>query len=268
MLNFVFSDIHGQGEHFRKMMAFLDEQTEKYRCVFLGDACDRGPDGYDIMKQLLANPHMTYLKGNHEDMFVKACWAFVEIAEEAGYSPKEYAKMINWDIREVAYDCDISLSIHNGGTPTLNSWLQDSCPLSIVRKIENLPVQASCIVWEDETPVKIFDLCHAGCYSSEWETAEEETLLWDRTHFSADWDITENEVPHVLVHGHTPVEYLSRYTHTASWSECQKAKPILYMDGHKLDMDTGVFYTGITWMVELSTMTFTRFKELNSEKGE
>jgi serine/threonine protein phosphatase 1 len=71
MKHYVMSDIHGMGSLFDEVMSFLNEQDE-YQLIFLGDACDRGTDGYRIMKSLLENPNVIYLKGNHEDLFVKA----------------------------------------------------------------------------------------------------------------------------------------------------------------------------------------------------
>ena len=76
MNHYVISDIHGMSDLFDKAMNYLEEDNEPYQLIYLGDACDRGPDGYRIMKQLLRNPNVIYLKGNHEDLFVKSAMAF------------------------------------------------------------------------------------------------------------------------------------------------------------------------------------------------
>ena len=53
---YAFSDIHGQGELFDLIVEFMERDHTQYLCYFLGDACDRGPDGYRIMEHLLAKP--------------------------------------------------------------------------------------------------------------------------------------------------------------------------------------------------------------------
>ena len=58
MNHYVISDIHGMSDLFDKAMNYLEEDKEPYQLIYLGDACDRGPDGYRIMKQLLRNPNV------------------------------------------------------------------------------------------------------------------------------------------------------------------------------------------------------------------
>lgn len=261
MRYFAFSDIHGQGKHFDKIMKFLDQQEGEIKCIFLGDACDRGPDGYEIMWKLLNDERVIYLKGNHEDMFVKACWEFIEHAEEEGCSPTELARRLDWDIRNIGYSEAINLCLWNGGQPTLNAWLRASCPLRLLRRLEQLPLQATVLISDAKGwPVRYIDMCHAGCIEDEWEDSDKHALLWDRTHFSAKWDPADN-IPHMLIHGHTPTEHLSQYAWDASHKECMSHKPVMYSDGTKMDIDTGVFYTGAISVVELDTLNITTFRE-------
>ena len=51
MKTYVMSDIHGMGDLWDEVKEFIAE--ENANLVFLGDACDRGPDGYRIMKEML-----------------------------------------------------------------------------------------------------------------------------------------------------------------------------------------------------------------------
>lgn len=71
---FYFTDIHGMYDLYRAIMDYCNEQDPEAMIIFGGDACDRGKDGYKIMKELLDNPQVLYLKGNHEDLFVHAAW--------------------------------------------------------------------------------------------------------------------------------------------------------------------------------------------------
>ena len=45
------SDIHGMGGLWEQVKEELEQ--EETTLIFLGDACDRGPDGYKIMKEML-----------------------------------------------------------------------------------------------------------------------------------------------------------------------------------------------------------------------
>ena len=69
------SDLHGMYKLWKQIENYLQEDD---RLIFLGDAADRGTDGIQIMVELLADPRVTYLKGNHEDMMVKVCLEYVE----------------------------------------------------------------------------------------------------------------------------------------------------------------------------------------------
>ena len=57
------SDLHGQGQLWEQIKEYIDDTDTLY---YLGDAIDRGPDGINIMLDLLKMPNVIYLKGNHE----------------------------------------------------------------------------------------------------------------------------------------------------------------------------------------------------------
>ena len=63
MAVYAFSDLHGQYDLWRQIKEFCKPDDKLY---FLGDAADRGSDGVRIMVELLADPRIIYLKGNHE----------------------------------------------------------------------------------------------------------------------------------------------------------------------------------------------------------
>lgn len=63
---YFFTDIHGQKNLFDAMYDWCLRQDPECTIVYGGDACDRGNDGYEIMKKLIASPQVIYLKGNHE----------------------------------------------------------------------------------------------------------------------------------------------------------------------------------------------------------
>ena len=230
MKHYVMSDIHGMGGLFDEVMSFLNEQDE-YQLIFLGDACDRGPDGYRIMKSLLENPNVIYLKGNHEDLFVKA-------AQEA----KAQALEENTSIQKLIEQCgsvyefmmfnggwDMRLYLQNGGQPTFEAWIENGASMSFVNEIAKLPIY-HCL--NDK-----IDMFHAGSTSYHLETMNEQEMLWDREHFDCKWLYGEGD--RLLIHGHTPVKYIYDWITEETpriW------KPLRYSE-NKICMDTAAFRT-------------------------
>ena len=69
MSNFAVSDLHGHLKLYNKIKKFLKPEDTVY-C--LGDCGDRGPDAWETIKAVAKDEQFIYLKGNHEDMLVKA----------------------------------------------------------------------------------------------------------------------------------------------------------------------------------------------------
>ena len=67
------------------------------------------------------------------------------------------------------------------------------------------------------------------------QEANKEAMLWDRTHFTKPWKRSR-----ILIHGHTPIQYLPG---TKDW-HIQS-----YANGHKYDLDTACWRTGILNML-------------------
>ena len=59
---YAFADLHGNGLLWDKIKAFLKPEDRAY---FLGDAIDRGPDGWRIMNEIIADERITYIKENN-----------------------------------------------------------------------------------------------------------------------------------------------------------------------------------------------------------
>lgn len=70
---FVIGDIHGCADELDVLLRALQVEAGDAVC-FLGDYIDRGPASravLDLLIDLSAGPsHCTFLKGNHEDMFL------------------------------------------------------------------------------------------------------------------------------------------------------------------------------------------------------
>ena len=273
---FFFTDIHGMYNLYNAIMVYCYKQDPECTIIFGGDACDRGPWGYQIMKELLDNKQVIYLKGNHEDMFVRATrqikssFDFKGAARETIESTLS-SLVLNDDDGKYY---DIINSIYNGGLSTLVDWITDGMPMSIVERIENLPLTFS---------TDTCDFCHsAGVYRTFKRVADSEydgydldgyyteALIWGRSSLGYGWAPNR-----IAVFGHTPVPYLKDYVHI-TWDE-KKIQPVKYrgekdkmlfdptMTGSKIDMDTGAVFTARAYVLNVLTMKAQGFKVENNE---
>ena len=234
----VMSDIHGMGDLWELVKEELEQ--EETTLIFLGDACDRGPDGYKIMKEMLSMPNVIYLMGNHEDLFVRACLAIKDAAVHESLTIKEFANRFDscWDMM---YACEYDAQLHacNGGCSTIEAWIADGAPMDIVSKIAKLPISYQ---------FNEYDFCHAGCFKEEWGSGR--AMLWDREHFNEKW--IKNRI---LIHGHTPVKYIYDFIE----EETPKVwKPIHYSK-NKIGMDTCAFKTNTICLLDLATKQIIAF---------
>ena len=223
---YAFSDIHGMYNLWHQISEYCDETDKIY---FLGDAADRGPDGMKIISELLGDKRIIYLKGNHEDMFVK----------------------IGSEILE-GYTSSIQLWYENGGAPTIATLLQkpEAIAWQYIHKLKNLPETAEYI---NKNGKKII-LSHAGRpimdlynYAASGKGID---YLWDRDHFM--WDAAEEmtEKMPIIIHGHTPVPALPHFgVYPKNFYEIAK-----YCKGHKIDIDLGCFDTEKVALLDLDTL--------------
>ena len=245
MNNFCFSDIHGHIELFEKIMKWLNSQEEEWRCIFLGDACDRMGAGYEIIKAILNDSRFVYIKGNHEDMFanamlqLKRCWSEENIKVPTKCSFDEAYELIH----PYYYYDEVSLHIRNGGLPTLLSWVQDGAPGNLIFELNNLPEAATL-----EVNGTIFELTHAGHLID-----ESDSPIWSREHFNEKWE------DGIMVHGHTPILSLMKYVIINPASTC---RPAFYQDGTKIDMDTACFSSNTINVLNLNTLDHMMFTAL------
>lgn len=177
---FVVSDIHGMYDRFETILSFWDR---KDKLVILGDMVDRGPDSKEVIEKVMDLQRMydvTVLKGNHEDMMVKAL-----------SNPLKHYQL--WAM--------------NGGDETIRSFLGDKAfwtsekqrvidlQVKYLREVSFLEsLSTSCIFG------KVL-FTHAGFNSAytDLEKTSDEDLIWVRNHFLA-----ENKTGLINVFGHTP----------------------------------------------------------------
>lgn len=264
---FYFTDIHGCYDLYRAAMDYCHEQDPEAMIIFGGDAIDRGSDGYKIMKELLDNPYVGYLKGNHEDMFIHAAIAIKK--DYKGQLDKEHIESY------IKYQCyrdyglmELQLCISNGGFDTIRDWMLDGMPEDIIERLAHLPVTFS---------YNNIDFCHAGGrykefkkvtedeYNEDWPDKDDENfLLWDRVYLGHGW-----ETGRTCIFGHTPTPYLPAkyYGQDKSLANVHPCAYIADLDdrhiGRKIDMDTGAVASGKLYVLNILTMKAQGFRDTN-----
>ena len=208
--HYVFSDIHGNYNLFKQIKDFLKPNDV---CYVLGDCADRGKDGYKIIKEVLNDDRFIYIKGNHEDMFVKALLEHKFNFERVWF--------------------------YNGGQPTFDAYAEDEeKSKKLLLSLDWLPETAEYTNAFGVT----FIMSHAGFKYTANEKNRD--YLWDRRHYLyEDKDIPDNVV---LIHGHTPIAHVSEATDgiIIDGDNCKEGDGVyLYNNGRKICIDCCTFVT-------------------------
>ena len=148
MAVYALSDLHGYLDLYKQIKEFLKPEDKVY---FLGDATDRGPQPWELAKTIYNDPQFIYLKGNHEDMLVKAALHY--------YGDE-------WDSEDNYYTL-----ITNGGKETWKEMSDDPEGMDYIQKFKLLPKEE---VYYNKDGKEIH-LCHAG-----FTPGRREDLLWNR----------------------------------------------------------------------------------------
>jgi serine/threonine protein phosphatase 1 len=222
-----FSDIHGNYKLWEAIKNYYDKDDT---IIFLGDATDRGPDGIKIMQEMFADDRVSYILGNHEQLFLE----YINEGQDEPLTLGRQALLLN------------------GGTETIKQYME--LPQQEQEElIDNLKNNTFYnIIYINKEKKNIF-LSHAGCDISSLFAVDNHSLMWDRTHLgnTAPW---EPQFKYwYIVHGHTPVQNLNI------------GKVVLEIDktcgGHKIDIDLGTIVSKTIAVLDLDTLKPTYFKE-------
>lgn len=176
---FVIGDIHACPQELEDLITACSLEQED-RVVFLGDYIDRGPGAQEVVDFLLDLQAdkvcmLTFLKGNHEDMFL-------DFLGYHGHFGESF--------------------LANGGAMTLKSYdISEEVPGQ--RTALRLPSQHLAFFQQLERYVVVDDtLCvHAGVNPLQsLEGQDEEALFWIRQEFIAH----PHPLPYTVLFGHTP----------------------------------------------------------------
>ncbi|QUW22792.1 serine/threonine protein phosphatase [Sporosarcina sp. Marseille-Q4063] len=187
----VISDIHGEIELFERLLTDVNYDSSHDQLILLGDYVDRGANSRKVLEKVieLKSKGALVLKGNHEDMMIKALTTDEE----------RYWK--NWINR-------------NGGRTTLESYGFTESEFVVPEDEEfNKPkLHSETLDWHLEfiqnldhfIELEEYIFVHAGVHPNQpiKETAPY-TLMWIREEFYSAYSGQKT-----IVFGHTPTKHL------------------------------------------------------------
>ena len=226
MATYVATDFHGMYGLWKQIKEYMKPEDTLY---YLGDAIDRGPRGWDIFTELLDDPRVIYIKGNHEDIMYNV---FNSLYGEADKWLK------HWD--------------KNGGDKTRKNMkgVSYETKMKYINKIAEMPTFR---VYQNQEH-KVFILTHAGCTPTKeyWDMPDAEwrySNLWNRKHFTDPWPQDKNNEHKIVIHGHTPVQFMHQFA--PYFDKNDNGMPIAYCGGHKINLDGAAFATNIATLYNL-----------------
>lgn len=207
------SDLHGSGKLWDKIKEFLRPGDILF---MLGDAGDRGPDSWRVLKESILHPQIYYILGNHDVMFL------------------DYLKH-NSEFDMVWF--------RNGGDRTWSKAKNDPNLEIVANKLEERPYHK---IYINDSGLKIY-LNHSGRVS---EDPDDE--LWDRRHYFFDNIPEEYDI---IVHGHTPIDsMIEDFSYRKITDFKWDYGHVCYYHGNtKINIDCGARWEGFTVLLDLDT---------------
>lgn len=215
------SDLHGRYDLWTQIKEFLQPDDTLY---VIGDCADRGKNGMEIILEIMADPRCIYIKGNHEDLFVKA-----------------------------VLQREKTLHNYNGGAPTYKAWkYKYGADMKLIHFLNKLPTEK---VYLNKYGQRVV-MTHAGYTPHLTTFVWDEDRIWDRHHFNDMWDVDYADT--IMVHGHTPIPIMGEYLWDAPAEEDVLPGVFWYSADdrgakHKVNIDCGAFFTGHTTVLDLDT---------------
>ena len=231
---YAISDIHGNLSIAKQVVKIANQGNIVYN---LGDCCDRGNHGWEIIKMFLTTENIVYLRGNHEDMLMRAMRPyFVRGDDEYRYTNA----FETWSL--------------NGSAETEMGILSDDINRARLYfgQLYALHVTADYV----NKSGQIIYMCHSG-----WEyflrddyhdLKYYEKIIWERNHyFEPHWKGYDNEY---MIHGHTPIPYLIKEA-IEDWPKNKdwETGALHYCGGHKIDIDMLTIKSHKACLIDLDT---------------
>lgn len=215
------SDLHGCYDRYRKLLDKLNlgEQDTLY---VLGDALDRGPEGFRILSDMASRPQVVGLLGNHEAMAMDALPGLLGSLENSCSSMSR------------ADRSNVSLWFCNGGEASLRDFLR----LDKEQRQEVWAYMCSLPLYREvKAGGRDFLLVHGGLEhfspSRSLENYSRDEIVWCRPEPD-----TVYFPDRCVVLGHTPTQLLLG----AAGNESAQGK--IYRTESFIDIDCGCVYSG------------------------
>lgn len=210
---------------------------------YLGDATDRGPGlnndgGWSMLKQMLDDPRVVYLCGNHDVMLADA------ITRPNNYNA-------------------VNLCYMNGGGMTMDAAAADPEAKEVVARIRHLPRYH---IYTRPDGKQVF-MSHSGCT----DIHDEYELIWDRNEYIT----RENYTPYnYVIHGHTRAQHIMRDLKNINNFLTSERKIIIpeydggvyWYSDWRATVDCGTVLSKQITFLNLDTFDEEVFGELNSVK--
>lgn len=192
-MNYVISDLHGRYDKYKALLKKINF-SESDSLYFLGDALDRGPEGFKILLDMANRPNVYAIKGNHEAMAIEALQVLMRIrkGDTLKLTRKEAEAVEMW--------------IQNGGEPSFKDFLSLSGEdrQKVWNYMKSLPLYR-----EIEVEGRQFLLLHGGLkgYSPDrdLEYYTQDDIVWHRPRASSAY-----YPDRCVIVGHTPVQLMRK----------------------------------------------------------
>ena len=182
--SWIIPDIHGCAKTLKVLLEYQLKITKNDHLYFLGDYIDRGPDGKGVIDYLMhlqqEEYNVHFLKGNHEDMCVKA----FEADKKKKLFGGKHIEQKEWEAV--------------GAKKTLESF-----GVKHPREIPQLYIDwmNACLPYIE---LDEYIIVHAGMnFKIDNPFEDERSMMWTRK-FKVDFNKSHGKK---IIHGHIPVDY-------------------------------------------------------------
>ena len=221
------ADLHGRYDLYQKIKAFIKPEDTVF---FLGDAGDRGPDSWKLIKAIYNDDQFIYLMGNHEDMLWRAAEEYIGLRNDSS------------NRRDLE---------RNGGRQTFEDMIYDEEFHYWINAIRNLP--RIDVYYSKENNLE-FVMSHAGF--TPYTGPSTEDMLWGRDHFYEAWPTDDDLNRTIIVHGHTPIGLMDDYILKENNFDGEEEMfgAFWYCGNHKVNLDVGAVWNDFTVLLNLDTL--------------
>ena len=211
MRKFIVSDLHGNGEVYDSIMAYLENisLSEEVELYINGDLIDRGLDSYRMLEDVYervsgkGNIKIHYLGGNHELLMYQAL-----LERQPGEAFNHWS---DW-IQEGGYIIEGELGVRDDGEELCEVYKDFLGKLEIYHKFPETINGNKLLLVHAQAPNEIYDECHMKIADNNYEVLK---AVWTREEVREVflWFVGEvigyNRIGkdgYLTIVGHTPVD--------------------------------------------------------------